>query len=305
MKDLHLHLSGSTSPSLLFEIICETGIKIKEKNYWQFLDAINMKSDKINNLNDYIKMLEIIDETQSSPRAVELSFFDSYKNSFMSGCDYLELRWNPYKRSKGFKIDLDKLIVAAKSGFEKANSIFGINGDMILCMGRDCTEIQNEGIFKKAIQYFKKGIIGIDVAGPETTVPLKPEFEQYYKIANALGIMTTIHCGEPYYEGVENTLSTILDKYKPKRIGHGIQICKYPKLMKQASSMGVVFEICMTSNIMTKSVQKKEDFIPIFKAFDEYQIKYILCTDNLFAINTNISKEHKIYEELKDLSKKM
>jgi adenosine deaminase len=305
MKDLHLHLSGSTSPSLLFEMICETGIKIKEKNYWQFLDAISMKHDKISSLDDYIKILEVIDETQSSPRAVELSFFDSYKNSYLTGCDYLELRWNPYKRSQGFKIDLDKLIVAARGGLEKANSVFGINGGMILCLGRDCTDIQNEGIFKKAIQHFKKGIIGIDVAGPESKVPLKPEFEQYYKIANAMGLMTTIHCGEPYYDGVEDTLTTVLEKYKPKRIGHGIQICKFPKLMKLASSMGVIFEVCMTSNLMTKSVDKKEDFIPIFRTFEEYQIKYVICTDNLFSLNTNISKENAMHDELKELAKKI
>ena len=33
MKDLHLHLSGATSPVLLFEMICETGIKMKTKQY--------------------------------------------------------------------------------------------------------------------------------------------------------------------------------------------------------------------------------------------------------------------------------
>ena len=32
MKDLHLHLSGSTDPVLLFEIITETGLKLKNKN---------------------------------------------------------------------------------------------------------------------------------------------------------------------------------------------------------------------------------------------------------------------------------
>ena len=42
---------------------------------------------------------------------------------------------------------------------EKANSIFGIEGAMIFCLGRDCTEEQNEGIFKKSIQYFKRGVI--------------------------------------------------------------------------------------------------------------------------------------------------
>jgi adenosine deaminase len=304
MKDLHLHLSGATSPVLLFEMICETGIKIKERNYWRFLNLISMKKDEVNSLDDYIKIVQIIDETQSSPRAVELSFFDSYKNSFLAGCDYLELRWNPFKRSQNFKIDLDKLIVSARSGFEKANSIFGIDGGMILCMGRDCTAAQNEGIFKKAIQHHKRGVIGIDVAGPEDRIPLKPEFEEYYRMANALGLITTIHCGEPYYEGVEDTMATVLEKYKPQRIGHGIQIHRFPELMKKASSMGIIFEICMSSNLMTKSVKKKEDFLKIFKAFEEYNINYVICSDNLFSIRTTIADENAMYNELIEFAKK-
>jgi adenosine deaminase len=117
--------------------------------------------------------------------------------------------------------------------------------------------------------------------------------------------MTTIHCGEPYYEGVEDTLATVLEKYRPKRIGHGIQIHRYPELMKKASSMGVIFEICMTSNMMTKSVAGKEDFVKIFRIFEEYGLKHIICTDNLFSLNTNISKENAMYEEIRELSKTM
>lgn len=301
MKDLHLHLSGATSPILLFEMICETGIKIKTKDYNKFVDTLIMEKQGVKSLEDYLNVLAVIDETQSSPRAVELSFYDSYKNAFLAGCKYLELRWNPYKRSQDFKIDLDKLIVAAKAGYDKANSIFGINGGMIFCLGRDCTEAQNDGIFKKAIQYYRKGVIGIDVAGPEGKVPLKPEFEQYYKIANALGLITTIHCGEQNYEGVEDTLATVLEKYKPKRIGHGVQIHRFPELMKKASNMGIMFEICISSNLVTRAVESKEKFKEIFEIFNEYQLNYTICTDATFSLQTNIAKENAIYESLKQL----
>lgn len=298
MKDLHLHLSGATSPVVLFEMVNETGIKMKTRNYREFVNAITMDPNKVKSLEDYLHVNHIIDETQSSPRAVELSFYDSYKNAFLNGCSYLELRWNPYKRSQNFKIDLDKLVVAARGGYERANSTFGIDGSMIFCMGRDCTEEQNEGIFKKAIQYYKRGVIGIDVAGPETKIHLKPEFEEYYKIANAIGLMTTIHCGETYYEGVEDTLATVIESYKPKRIGHGIQIHRYPKLMKLASRMSILFEICISSNLMTRAVPKKEDFLTIFKRFEEYGIRYTICTDATFSLNTNIANENMLYQSI-------
>ncbi|MDR2777699.1 MAG: hypothetical protein LBB24_02945 [Rickettsiales bacterium] len=298
MRDLHLHLSGGTSHALLFEILNESGRKIKTRSYREFVETLTMDSAKIRNMDNYLEINHIIDETQSSPRAVELSVYDSYKSAFLSGCDYLELRWNPYKRSQDFKVDLDRLIVAARSGFERANSIFGIDGSMIFCLGRDCSEEQNESIFKKAIQYCRRGVVGLDVAGPEAKVHLKPEFEQYYKIANAVGLMTTIHCGEVMYDGLEDVIATVFENYRPKRIGHGVQIHRYPNLMKMASAMGIVFEICISSNLMTRVVKSTREFFNIFKALEDHQIKYTICTDATFPLRTNIARENEIYQNI-------
>lgn len=281
-------------------MVSEAGVKIRTKGYKKFVEAITMNPHKVKSLDDYLQVNHTIDETQSSPRAVELSFYDSYKNAFLNGCDYLELRWNPHKRSQNFKIDLDRLIVSARAGYEKANSIFGINGSMIFCLGRDCSEEQNEAIFKKAIQYYKRGVGGIDVAGPEEKIPLKPEFEEYYKIANAMGLLTTIHCGEPFYEGVGDTLATVLEKYKPRRLGHGIQLHRYPKLMKITSRAGIVLEICISSNLMTRAVASMKEFLNIFRIFEEYNVKYVLCTDATFSLKTNILNEYRIYDAIKN-----
>ncbi|MDR1425369.1 MAG: hypothetical protein LBI70_00010 [Rickettsiales bacterium] len=298
MKDLHLHLSGGTSPVVLFEILIESGRKIKTRSYREFANTLMMNPAKVKDMDSYLGINHLIDETQSSPRAVELSVYDTYKNAFLSGCDYLELRLNPYKRSQDFKVDMDRIIIAARSGFERANSIFGIEGSMIFCLGRDCTEEQNDRVFKKAIQYYRKGVIGLDVAGPEAKVHLKPEFEQYYKIANTMGLTTTIHCGEILYNGLEDVLATVLEKYKVKRIGHGVQIHRFPNLMKMASSMGVLLEICISSNLMTQAVKSKEEFFNIFKILEDHQLKYTICTDATFPLGTNIARENRIYRSI-------
>ena len=304
MRDIHLHLSGATSPVLLYEIINETGLKIKTKTYNDFFENITMDKDKVKSLDDYLEIIHVIDDAQSSPRAIEMSFYNSYRDCFLSGCDYLELRWNPYKRSQNFKIDFDRLIMSARAGIEKAQSIFQIKGNMLFCLGRDISDAANEALFKKAVQYFGKGVIGIDVAGPEAKCPLKQDFPHYYKTANALGMVTTIHVGEPLYDGVEDALADVLENYKPQRIGHGVQIHRFPELMKKASSMGIVFEICISSNLMSKSIASEEDFIPVFKAFEEYGIKYEICTDATFSLHTNISLEHEKYNKIMEIAKK-
>lgn len=303
MKDLHLHLSGATDPVLLFELIQEAGLK-GAQDYWTFLKKVTMDTSRVKDLNDYLEVLHIIDEAQSSPRAVNLSVYNSYVNSFLNGCDYLELRWNPYKRSQKFKIDLDKLIISARAGYERAKSNFGIDGGMILCLGRDVSQEANEGVFKKAIKYHKKGVIGLDIAGPETQ-SLQDEFHSYYTTANAMDMITTIHCGETFHDKVEEELQLVLEKYKPQRIGHGIQIYRFPKLMKIAAKNKVHFEICLTSNLTTKAVESKEEFVRIFRAFEEHKIDYSINTDATFALNTNISKENALYAEIKAMAHQM
>ena len=304
MKDLHLHLSGSTDPVLLYEIVRQNGLKLKTKNFREFRDSLNNKKNGVKNLEEYTSILHTIDEAQSSPLAIEKCFYKSYVDAYCAGCDYLELRWNPYKRSQNFKIDFDRLIMSAKSGYEKASSIYGINGGQIFCLGRDIDSVANDAIFKKAVQYFNKGVIGIDVAGTESKYPLKPEFENYYKTANALGMMTTAHCGEEFYDGVEDALATVIEKYKVQRIGHGIQIHRFPNLMKLAERAGIVFEICISSNFSTHNVNSEEEYANIFRIFEENNLKYVICTDSMYTIDTNITKEYQIYNRIMEIAKK-
>ncbi|GMO61546.1 MAG: adenosine deaminase [Rickettsiales bacterium] len=304
MKDLHLHLSGSTDQVLLFEIINKMGLKLKMNDFFNFKNSLTMSKGNVRNLDEYLEICHIIDKAQSSPDAIKASFYKSYVDAAVLGCNYLELRWNPYKRSNNFEIDFDKLIVAARSGAEEAMSIFDIKGGQIFCLGRDVNIDGNDAIFKKALDYIDHGVIGIDVAGPESKCPLKPEFESYYKTAKAFGLMTTIHCGEENYAGVDDTLAIVIEKYKVDRIGHGIQIHRFPKLMKMAEKNKIMFEICISSNLMTQNVKTLEEYANIFKIFEENHLQYTICTDSVYTLGTNIVNEHELYNQCKEIAKK-
>ncbi len=303
-KDYHLHLSGSANPLLLYELIKENGYKIKEKTYHEFAEMVTMDKDKIKSLDDYVATLHQIDDAQSFPRAVELCFYDAYKSSYLHGADELQLRWNPVKRSQDGRVDLDNLIIAARAGAERAKNYFGINGSMILCMGRDISENANEAIFNKALQYHGKGIVGIDVAGSER-LPLQKEFNFMYKFAQSRGMATTIHVGETKHDNSEEELRVAIEDYKTQRIGHGIQIVNYPNLMKQAAQQNILFEICITSNLTTRAVDSLEDYAKIMKTFEEYGLRYMVCTDATHAINTNIRRENQLMETIKEIARRL
>lgn len=300
MEDKHLHLSGAVHPLLIWEIICETGLKIKQKSFDDFLSAIRMK-DKVNDLDSYLQLCHMIDEVQNFPSAIERSVYNAFVNTYLKKGGYLELRWNVWKRSRNFTVDFDRLIQAAISGMNKAKSYFGIRGGMIISLGRDVSMAANKGMLKKAIQYKDKGIIGIDLAGP-----YKGDLNKYvplYAEAKKHDLLTTIHAGEIEYDDLEQDLETILTKIKPDRIGHGIKLVKFPGLLKEAAKQEIELEICLTSNLTTKAVSSLEEFATIFKALEEERIKYSINTDSIYPLQTNILKEHELFENIKSLSR--
>jgi len=298
MIDKHLHMSAATEPMVLFELIKENGLKIKAKNYLEFEKSTKTNNSK--NLDDYLSVLHAIEKIQQSPKAVERSTYSCFRSSYLSGCTVLELRWNPYKRCDKFSIDMDSLILSSLSGMSKAKRIFGIKGTQAFCLGTDVSEEANEAILKKAILYKDSGVTTLDLAGPVKNLKSITDtgIDKHFKKARENGLMLTIHAGEELREDTEDELNFVID-LKPDRIGHGVQLHRYPYLMKRVSNLNIELEICISSNIATKSVESTEYFKQIFKQFSDYGIKYSINTDATFSLDTTIQKEHEIYQSLK------
>lgn len=302
MKDLHLHASGSASPRILYSLIRESGLKTKAKTYWEFEKLVTMDRSKIENLDDYVSVLHDIDKIQSSPLALELCFYEAYVDSYLAGTTFLELRFNPAKRSLDNQLDLDSLIIAARRGKEKACNYFGIDGTLCLCMGRDMSEAANYAVFNKALQYKGKGVSTIDIAGSEK-IKLEPYFEDIYKDAKRHGLALTCHAAETKrdLDETREELEFVIDKLNVDRIGHGKEIVHFPDLMKLASSKGILFEICISSNLTSRAVASLEEYKEIFKKFEEYNLRYILCTDATHQVGTTLAKEYELYNTIRSI----
>jgi adenosine deaminase len=303
LSDLHLHLSGATDPVLLWEIICDSGLKTPARTYREFLHAYSANKETVSDHDSYLKLIHSIDLTQSSPSAIEKSVYSAFASSYLAGTQYLELRWNVIKRalSRGdVRIDLDKLILSARAGMERAKSIFGIDGDMILCMGRDNLPEENQVIFNKAAQYFKRGVVGIDVAGPEHEPIQKahPYLAHFYSTARSLKMVTTIHAGELYHPWTEGELEYIITTLQPQRIGHGVQLYRFPRLMQEMAKRGITLEVCPTSNLVTKALSGREELKEVFTKLREHQVNYMISTDATFLLQTTLVKEIALHDEL-------
>lgn len=288
LKDIHNHLSGSTPMYVMYRIAKEHGIKLP-KNISSYSDFLNVARPGRGqaSLDNYLKVIHTyLDRIQSSVAAVEECVFRSFEVSYLDGVDHLELRMNPFKRNVvgGTMFDVDAIIQAAVRGMDRAKSIYGMSGGMIMCMGREMDDETNEKIFNKCELYHGKGVVGIDIAGPQK-IPVTERIRNL--VATSGFTVKTCHLAE--IKGGEDEAASIAEFCGINRIGHGLN--GNDRLYSIAKERDIVFEVCPTSNISTGAFKSYDDIKVRLDMLDSMGIKYVICTDGGEMLRTTVANE--------------
>jgi len=290
--ELHAHLGSSVAPAILWSIAHQHGIRLPSKDYWDFEDMVTMAGNERNkDLDDmhdnFFHWTELI---QSSPKAIE----DAVSNVIGGGyrkCNITlqELRFNPMFRNRGGEKDLDHIIVSALWGIDRAMLEYPqVKAGIILMMDRSLTYEQNYIIARKAIRYKNKGIVGIDIGGPQRKTFSMKKHAHLFKEARDAGLGITIHTGE---EGSLEEMKYVVREIKPERIGQGLLCIKDKKLMQDIVNQGIVLESCPTSNLRNSVVKNIAELRKIFKTYLKYNIKFTINTDGPEMYKSNICQE--------------
>ncbi len=143
-------------------------------------------------------------------------------------------------------------------------------------MAREFPYELNEIIVEKAIKYRRRGVVGIDFAGPATKGFHFKDYQALITRAKKAGLKVTTHSGE--LKEV-NDMWEALEFVKPQRIGHGIQAAYDASLMKELVKRDIVLEICPLSNIVTQAVENIEELKWILRTLLENKVKFCINTD--------------------------
>jgi adenosine deaminase len=290
--ELHSHLGSAVHPSILWSIAHRQGIKLPTKNYWEFEDMITMSgSEKNKNLDEmnrrFFHWTELI---QSSPEAIE----ESVKSTIGGGyrkCNIVlhELRFNPMKRNRGGERDLDHIIMSAVWGMDKAVLEYPqVQAGIILMMDRTLDFAHNEIIVKKAIKYKAKGIIGVDLAGPNRKNFSMQKHAELFALARKAGLGITVHTGE---EAQLAEMRYVVREIKPDRIGHGIQCHKDKALMAEVVKNNITLEICPTSNLRNSVMKNVAEMKKALELLVKNKVKFTINTDGPEMYKSNILDE--------------
>jgi len=96
------------------------------------------------------------------------------------------------------------------------------------------------------------GVVGVDLSG-DPSVGSFAKLEPALKLARKNGLPVTLHCGEVVRRGEEAAML----RFKPERFGHCVATTRDEALWAQLRASKIPIELCITSNVVTDSVEKE------------------------------------------------
>ena len=280
--ELHLHLDCSLS----FDVVNKIDSNIDFEEYISSFQA----GSSCSSLKDYISCADRAIELMQTKENLELIVEDLFIQLFNDNVIYAEIRFAPLLHcEKG--LDAKKVVEIICNAASTQSKKHNIDYGLILCTLRHYSEDESLQTVKLVKQFIEKGVVGFDIAADEAGYPIDNHVEAFnYAKKNNLNI--TAHAGEA--KGPESIWETINDLHA-KRIGHGVRCMQDKKLVSFLADNNYHLEICLTSNIKTKTFNSFNDH-PLNQIYDS-SISLSLNTDGRTISDTNLSKEYLIAKE--------
>jgi adenosine deaminase len=265
------------------------GIRLPTKDYWEFREMITVSARRGRSFDGYLELFHWTELIQSSPLAVERSVYEVIGGAYRkNNVTTVELRFNPMKRNRGGEQDLDHIISAAIRGMDRAMLEYPVTPGLILCLDRAFPYALNEIIAEKAIAYRGRGVVGIDVAGPEAATFAPREYRRLFDRCRRAGLGITVHTGEA---GPVEEVREVLEQLEPSRIGHGVKSAYDPRTMAMLRERNVTLEVCPTSNLNTRVVSGWDELRWILDTFRRNGVRFTLNTDGPEMLKTYVRDE--------------
>ena len=289
LVELHCHLGGAVAPAIMWGIAHSQGIRLPTKDYWEFRQLITVSARRGRSFDGYLELFHWTELIQSSPLAVERSVYEVIGGAYRkNNITTIELRFNPMKRNRGGEQDLDHIISAAIRGMDRAMLEYPVRPGLILCLDRAFPYQLNEIIAEKAIAYRGRGIVGIDIAGPESQDFKLADYRRLFERCRRKGLGITVHAGEA---GPVEEIAAVIETLEPARIGHGVKSAFDPRTMAMLRERQITLEICPTSNLTTRVVSGWDEFRWIFDTFRRNGVRFTINTDGPEMLRTYMRDE--------------
>lgn len=253
LVELHCHLDGIVDPVML-EQLAASGQKFP-LSVGQLLELYPVDSlEKFENWHRTVSVMEGNLDTYRPILALHAERLRAdgvaYAEIMISSTDIPRDRDELVPRMREFRAFADSL--------EKGD----LQLEFLVCFSRNSMiERVEELADRLEILARAKLLCGVAVAGNEPGKPVRPFRHALQRVREA-GLKIEVHAGE---SGGPESVREALDFVKPDRIGNGVRVFDDKELIARMKDQGVHLELCPTSNVCTKAVDRLEDH-PLKKA---------------------------------------
>lgn len=304
---LHDHLDGGLRPNTIVELAKDVKYKkLPTQDPGELQEMINAAA-KRGSLPLYLEGFKHTCGVMQTEEALERVAYEMMEDMKNDGVVYIETRFAPVLHTSK-KLHWENVVSAVLHGLERGKKDFGVEYGLIICAMRNM-QISQE-MAELAVDFRERGVVGFDLAGEEGGYPPKKHVDAFHYIQRT-NFNITIHAGEAF--GKESIWQAI-QWCGAHRIGHAVRLIEDITVEDDdpmsISNMGYLaqyvldkrlpLEICLTSNVDTRSVKSYESHP--FGLYYKYKFRVTLNTDNRLMSNTTQTKEYKIAQDIFKLS---
>ncbi|MER7520201.1 adenosine deaminase [Streptomyces sp. NPDC126499] len=290
--ELHVHHVGSASPRIVAELAArhpDSKVPTDPEalvDYFTFTDFAHF-------IEVYLSVVDLV----RTPEDVRLLTFEVARDMARQNIRYAELTITPYSSTRR-GIDERAFMAAIEDARKAAEAELGV-------VLRWCFDIPGEAgleaaeeTARLAVDLRPEGLVSFGLGGPEIGVP-RPQFKPYFDRARAAGLRSVPHAGET--TGPE-TVWDALKELGAERIGHGTSSVRDPELLAYLAEHRIALEVCPTSNIATRAVERLEDH-PI-RRMVEAGVLVTINSDDPPMFGTDLNNEYAVAARLLDLDER-
>ena len=274
----HLHIEGTISPELLFQLARTNNITLPATTDPAFasIESLHERYLRFTSLDDFLNYYYIAMSALITASDFEQLGYEYFKKAHADGVHHAEVFFDPQahtERGIAYEIVVKGLVAAQK----RAEQEFGLTSKLILCFLRHLPAEQAENAFGEAqtLGHFSDGTIAA-IGMDSTELGNPPElFRSVYERAEKIGLRRTAHAGE---EGDATYISRALDICNVQRIDHGIRLVEDEALLRRVAKEKILLTVCPLSNVQLKCVKTVAD-LPLRK-FLEMGVKFSINSDD-------------------------
>ena len=280
--ELHVHHVGSASPRIVAELAERyPGVVPSDPealaDYFAFRDFGHF-------IELYLSVVDLI----RTPEDLRLLTYEVAREmAQVQSLRYAELTCTPYT-SVIRGIPIEAYNEAIEDARAAAQRDFGLRLQWIYDIPGESGIPAADATLDYALNHPTDGLVAFGLGGPEVGVP-RPQFASHFAAARAAGLHSVPHAGET--TGPQ-TIWDAVQVLGAERIGHGTSAAQDPELLAHLAATGIPLEVCPSSNIATRAVERIEDH-PIAQ-FRDAGVVVTVNSDDPPMFGTSLNNEYLI-----------